>query len=56
LLSWRHAGFNVHSRVRAKTKREAERVGKYRIQPVLSLDEREGRSATGMAKRPKRWR
>ena len=31
------------SRVRAKTKREAERVGKYRIQPVLSLDEREGK-------------
>jgi len=25
LLSWRHTGFNVHSRVRAKTKREAER-------------------------------
>jgi ribosomal protein S27E len=47
LLSWRHAGFNVHSRVRAKTKREAERVGKYMIRPLLSLerlslDEREG--------------
>jgi hypothetical protein len=27
LLSWRHTGFNVHSRVRAKTKKEAERVG-----------------------------
>jgi len=24
LLSWRHTGFNVHSRVRAKTKREAD--------------------------------
>ena len=23
ILSWRHTGFNVHSRVRAKTKREA---------------------------------
>jgi ribosomal protein S27E len=47
LLSWRHTGFNVHSRVRAKTKREAERVGKYMIRPLLSLerlslDEREG--------------
>jgi ribosomal protein S27E len=31
LLSWRHTGFNVHSRVRARTKREAERVGKYMI-------------------------
>jgi hypothetical protein len=48
LLSWRHTGFNVHSRVRARTKREAERVGKYMIRPLLSLerlslDEREGR-------------
>jgi len=47
LLSWRHTGFNVHSRVRAKTKREAERVGKYMIRPLLSLerlslDERDG--------------
>ena len=37
-LSWRHTGFNVHSRVRARTKREAERVGKYMIRPLLSLD------------------
>jgi hypothetical protein len=48
LLSWRHTGFNVHSRVRARTKREAERVGKYMIRPLLSLerlslDEREGK-------------
>jgi hypothetical protein len=38
LLSWRHTGFNVHSRVRAKTKAEAERVGKYMIPPLLSLE------------------
>jgi hypothetical protein len=31
ILSWRHTDFNVHSRVRAKTKTEAERVGKYII-------------------------
>jgi ribosomal protein S27E len=48
LLSWRHTGFNVHSRVRATTKTEAERVGKYMIRPLLSLqrlslDEREGK-------------
>ena len=48
LLSWHHTGFNVPSRVRAKTKTEAERVGKYMIRPLLSLerlslDEREGR-------------
>jgi len=48
LLSWRHTGFNVHSRVRAKTRKEAERVGKYMIRPLLSLerlslDEREGK-------------
>ncbi len=48
LLFWRHTGFNVHSRVRARTKREAERVGKYMLRPLLSLerlslDEREGK-------------
>jgi hypothetical protein len=48
LLSWRPTGFNVHSRVRAQTKREAERVGKYMIRPLLSLerlslDEKQGR-------------
>jgi ribosomal protein S27E len=48
ILSWRHTGFNVHSRVRAKTRQEAERVGKYMIRPLLSLerlslDEREGK-------------
>jgi len=34
----RHTGFNVHSRVRAKTKTEAERIGKYMSRPVLSLE------------------
>jgi hypothetical protein len=48
IISWRHTGFNVHSRVRAKTRKEAERVGKYMIRPLLSLerlslDEKEGR-------------
>jgi hypothetical protein len=48
ILSWRHTGFNVHSRVRARTKPEAERVGKYIVRPVLALDrllllEREGK-------------
>jgi hypothetical protein len=38
LLSWRHTGFNVHSRVRAKRKTEAERVGRYMIRPLLSLE------------------
>lgn len=37
ILSWRHTGFSVHSRVRAKTKREAEPVGKYMRRPLLSL-------------------
>ncbi len=48
ILSWRHTGFNVHSQVRARTKTEAERVGKYMIRPLLSLerlslDEKQGR-------------
>jgi len=38
ILAWRHTGFSVHSRVRAKTKPEAERVGKYMIRPVLALE------------------
>jgi hypothetical protein len=29
ILRWRHTGFNIHSQVRATSKREAERVGKY---------------------------
>jgi len=46
--SWRQTGFNVHSKVRAKTSVEAEGVGKYMIRPLLSLerlslDEKEGK-------------
>lgn len=57
-LSWRHTGFNVHSRVRARTKSEAERVEKYMIRPLLSLErlsfsEKEGKvSAVPMKKFP----
>jgi hypothetical protein len=36
ILSGRHTGFNVHSRVRARTKVEAERVGKYMVRPILA--------------------
>jgi hypothetical protein len=32
-----HTGFNVHSRVRAPIKAEAERIGKYMIRPILAL-------------------
>lgn len=38
LLSLQHTGFSVHSRVRAKTKPEAERVSKYMIRLVLALE------------------
>jgi hypothetical protein len=38
ILSWPHTGFNVHSLVRTQTKIEAERVGKYMIRPLLSLE------------------
>ena len=37
ILRWRHTGFHVHSKVRAISKQEAERVGKYMIRPLLSL-------------------
>jgi len=48
VLRWRHSGFNIHSRVRTKTREEAERVGKYMIRSILSLkklsfDETEGK-------------
>jgi hypothetical protein len=58
ILSWRHTGFNVHNRVRTKTEKEAERVGKYMIfcrwngSPSRSKG---GRSPTGMEKGRKRW-
>jgi len=38
ILSWQHTGFSVHSLVRATTKPEAERVGKYMIRPLLALE------------------
>ena len=38
IAGWRHSGFSVHSKVKAKTKQEAERVGKYMIRPLLSLE------------------
>ncbi|MFQ6112436.1 MAG: transposase, partial [Nitrospinota bacterium] len=58
ILSWRHTGFNVHSRVRARTKTEAERVGKYMIRPLLSLerlslDERTGQVCYQYGEKPK---
>jgi len=37
ILRWKHTGFHVHSKVRATSKQEAERVGKYMIRPILSL-------------------
>lgn len=37
ILRWRHTGFHVHDKVRATSKQEAERVGKYMIRPILSL-------------------
>jgi len=38
ILAWLHSGFNVHSLVRAKTKPEAERIGKYMLRPILALE------------------
>ena len=38
IMGWRHSGFSVHSQVRAKTREEAERVGKYMSRPLLSLE------------------
>jgi hypothetical protein len=48
ILRWQHTGFNVYTKVRIKTRKDAESVGKYMIRPILSLqrlsfDETEGR-------------
>jgi len=47
-MGWRHSGFSVHSQVKASTREETERVSKYMIRPLLSLerlcfDEKEGK-------------
>ena len=36
IMGWRHSGFSVHSKVKAFTKEEAERVGKYMIRHISS--------------------
>jgi len=36
IMSWRHTGFSVHSKVRAKTRQEVERMRKYVVRPFLS--------------------
>jgi hypothetical protein len=38
IASWRHSGFSVHSKVKASTKEETERVGKYMVRSLLSLE------------------
>jgi len=53
ILSLRHTGFNVHSLVRAKTKPEAERVGKYmrrggQFCMPIDIDQRNGPSSRSM--------
>ncbi len=37
ILSWRHTGFNVHSKVRTTTPKEAQRVARYMAKPILAL-------------------
>ena len=36
IMSWWHTGFSVHSKVRAKTRQEVERMRKYVVRPPLS--------------------
>jgi hypothetical protein len=48
ILSWRHTGFNVHSKVRTTTSLDARRVVRYMAKPILALgrlafDEAEGK-------------
>lgn len=38
IAGWHHSGFSVHSKVRAQTRKKAERVRKYMRRPLLSLE------------------
>jgi hypothetical protein len=37
ILSWRHTGFNTHSKVRTTTLEDAGRVARYMAKPILAL-------------------
>ena len=37
ILSWRHTGFNTHSKVRTTTTEDARRVARYMAKPILAL-------------------
>jgi hypothetical protein len=37
ILSWRHTGFGVHSKVRTTTGEETQRVARYMAKPILAL-------------------
>jgi hypothetical protein len=37
ILSWRHTGYNVHSKVRTTTSQDARRVARYMAKPILAL-------------------
>ncbi len=37
ILSWRHTGYNVHSKVRASSLKDAQRVARYMAKPILAL-------------------
>ena len=48
ILSWRHTGFNVHSKVRTTTTEEAQRVARYMAKPILALRRLDFDEARGM--------
>jgi hypothetical protein len=37
ILSWRHAGFNVYSKVRTTTSQDARTAARYMAMPILAL-------------------
>ena len=57
IMGWRHSGFSVYSKVKARTREEAKRVGKYMIRPLLplerlSLDERKAKICYRYGEKP----
>ncbi|MDH7512080.1 MAG: transposase [Clostridiales bacterium] len=54
IAGWRYSGFSVHSKFRAQTRKEAERVGKYIRRPLLSLERLSFSEKEGQVCRPLR--
>ncbi len=56
MLSWPHSGFSVHAAVRAETRDDASRLGRYMIRCPLVLDRLEWDKDRWQLGQTQRWR